>query len=255
MSGFYVKRGYRNHPLFSGEKYTRAEAWLWLIENAAWKDQKVNIGGKTIIINRGQLSYSFRFMAEAWEWSIAKVQRFTTRLKTDTMIDTHTDTGQIIITICNYNKYQTRKSKSDTPSDTPSDTGPIRDRYGTDTNKIKDDKGDKGYGRSHNAISGKPESAPTLKIKSERGKKIDDVLVEDFISEKWGVWAMTEMGWSEETVCDLAEEFISYWRGTGKTMRNWFATWQNNCRKEQRKFKEKADRDIRYQAARIGAKT
>lgn len=123
-----IYRATLNHPLFAGRP-DRLGAWVWLLSRVAWKDTRQDVLGQTVVIKRGQASVSFREMSEAWGWSISAVQRFVTRLKTDTMIDTATDTGRMIITICNYDKYQSDQTETDTPTDTPTDTRPIRDRY------------------------------------------------------------------------------------------------------------------------------
>lgn len=104
---FAVDRGVFDHPLLStGEPYSRREAWLWLVSEAAWKPRKVGRAGAVIELERGQLAHSVRFMAGAWGWSKSSVDRFLTRLKTGTMIGTATGTGMIVITICNYDAYQ-----------------------------------------------------------------------------------------------------------------------------------------------------
>lgn len=122
------------HPLFVG-RADRLGAWLWLFTMAAWKPTRHDVNGKTVTVNRGQLCASYRQMADAWGWSLGAVQRFLTRLKTDTMIETQADTGKMIITICNYDKYQDDTLEADTPSDTPSDTRAIHDRYTKEESK------------------------------------------------------------------------------------------------------------------------
>lgn len=104
---FAVDRGVFDHPLFAtGEPFSRREAWLWLVAEAAWKPRQVNRNGVIIDLQRGQLAHSIRFMAEAWGWSKSAVDRFLARLKTGTMIGTEAGTGAIVITICKYDAYQ-----------------------------------------------------------------------------------------------------------------------------------------------------
>ena len=106
--GFYqMHRGWMENPVFNREPFNRAQAWCWLIENAVWKERKIDVRGHTVTLKRGQLCYSTRYLAQAWGWSEAKVRRFLARLKTDAMIDAAIDAGQTIITICNYAKNQT----------------------------------------------------------------------------------------------------------------------------------------------------
>lgn len=122
-----IVRGILDHPRFKPTgPYTRAEAWLWLIEAAAFKDRCVPILAgrqrKTVRIARGELTYSVRYLAKAWQWSPGRVQRFLDELQTDRSIDTRTDTGQTVISLCNYDTYQAPFHQVDTQTDTVSDT-------------------------------------------------------------------------------------------------------------------------------------
>jgi hypothetical protein len=121
---FAVDRGVFDHPLLAtGEPYSRREAWLWLVAEAAWKPRQINRHGTVIELQRGQLAHSIRFMADAWGWSKSSVDRFLTRLKTGTMIGTDGGTASLVITICNYDAYQRiglpeRDSERDADRDT-----------------------------------------------------------------------------------------------------------------------------------------
>jgi hypothetical protein len=129
MTYYAMERGWMDHPLFEGDEYSRAQAWEWLVADAAWKETKKRIMGQMITLKRAQLSHSYRFLAEKWGWSLGKVQRFIKDLKSESMIDTQTDTGQVTITICNYDKYQSPIKTTDTPTDTVTDTAAIQKRY------------------------------------------------------------------------------------------------------------------------------
>jgi hypothetical protein len=111
MSGLvFVDRGVFAHPLFAREKYSRAQAWLWLVAEAAWKQRKVDLGGRLVPLKRGQLTCSVRFMAAKWRWSKSAVQRFVRRLEAEAMVGIDTSHGQLLITICNYEKFQNLKA-------------------------------------------------------------------------------------------------------------------------------------------------
>lgn len=144
MSGHYrMHRGWQDHPVFRGETFSRRDAWVWLIENAAWKATACNAGGKTVALRRGQLCHSYRHLADAWGWSLGAVQRYLTRLETDTMIERIADGGRMVITVCNYELYQSTQRIDNGPPDTDDDTPPIRDRYATDTKKKEGKEGKK----------------------------------------------------------------------------------------------------------------
>lgn len=123
MTGYYqMQRGWQDHDLFAGDEYSRRDAWEWLVANAAWKDTKTRIGGKSVMLKRGQLSHSIRFMAEKWGWSRSKTHRFLCDLKIETMIETGLGQWQDIITICNYDKFQAETKNSETIPETTSET-------------------------------------------------------------------------------------------------------------------------------------
>lgn len=118
QGGFYLMhRGWQDHPVFRNEEYSRRDAFVWLIEEAAYRPTRIHAGAGTISLNRGQLSHSLRFMAKAWKWDEAKVRRFLTSLSKSEIIDASTDAGQTVITICNYDKYQSSEDEPDAPTD------------------------------------------------------------------------------------------------------------------------------------------
>jgi hypothetical protein len=127
--GFIViARKIFDNPLLKDAE--RFRAWAWLLGEAAWKQRRIRIAtGRTsrlIVLERGQLSHSLRYMATSWGWSIKRVRTFLDDLEADEMIvrgtghakgtqttsQTTTQTGiqtgtdQNIITICNYCTYQ-----------------------------------------------------------------------------------------------------------------------------------------------------
>lgn len=123
---FKVARGWRKHPLFGDDPLSKGEAWLWLIENACHAPRQFDAMGTVITVERGQIATSVRRLAEAWKWSKSSVDRFLARLKTGTgdgpMIGTEVGTGQMVITICNYEKYQGGRKSAGTPDGTQGGT-------------------------------------------------------------------------------------------------------------------------------------
>ena len=115
---FGVHRSIWDHPLLREKRpFSRREAWLWMVSEAAWKSTRVRVGGNVLQLKRGQLGHSLRYMAKAWGWSEARVRRFLTHLKTDAMIDAATDAGITVTTICNYGRYQIVGLPADAPTD------------------------------------------------------------------------------------------------------------------------------------------
>ncbi|HLZ78829.1 MAG TPA: hypothetical protein VKQ09_05770 [Sphingomonas sp.] len=118
MSGFYLMhRGWQDNAVFRNEEFSRRDAFVWLIEEAAFRPTKIHAGTGEIMLERGQLSHSLRFMAKAWKWDEAKVRRFLSSLVKSQIIDASTDAGQTVITIRNYEVYQTPGGSPDAGDD------------------------------------------------------------------------------------------------------------------------------------------
>lgn len=129
MSGFYLMhRGWQNNPALRDD-FSRKDAWVWLIENACWRQTRFDVRGKTVALERGELCASRDQLAKAWDWSPSAVERFLTRLETEQMIERETGQGRTIITICNYEIYQDVNAQPGQPTGQP--TGQKSDRNRT----------------------------------------------------------------------------------------------------------------------------
>jgi hypothetical protein len=73
------------------------------------------VGSTVVDLERGQSANSTRFMAKAWSWSESRVRRFLKKLKSDAMIEVVSDAHATCITICNYDKYQSKPADGDAP--------------------------------------------------------------------------------------------------------------------------------------------
>lgn len=141
---FLLPRGWQDNPAWRDEPFSRAQAWAWLVEEARWKPARVNIAGKTVELQRGELSYSIRFLAVRWGWGKGVVERFIGRLKTETLIETRSETGRLIITIRNYNEMQSTSDKGGAETETLIETSPGHRRDTAGTNKNQSNKSNKG---------------------------------------------------------------------------------------------------------------
>jgi hypothetical protein len=126
---FLVARGLFDHPRFKPQgPFSSLEAWMWLIESAAHTPRDVSAtNGRhrvTIHLEPGQCTFSVRFLAEAWQWSDKRVQRFLSALTLDQSVTTQTTTGQTVITLCNWARYQRRLADATTQSETQTTTQP-----------------------------------------------------------------------------------------------------------------------------------
>lgn len=113
MSG-YIKlyRGWRDtNGLLSSGRFSDHEAWLWLLENCAWKElSRWNSKGEEIKLQPGQIHVSIRSLAAAWGWSNKAVRTFLTRLERVQKVAQLKAQSGTVLTICNWGKYQTDDS-------------------------------------------------------------------------------------------------------------------------------------------------
>ena len=136
--GFYLMhRGWQDHPVFRGEAFSRRDAFVWLIEEAAYSARRVAAPKGEVRLARGQLCASLRFMAKAWKWDEPKVRRFIASLTKAQIIDASTDAGQTVITLRNYDVYQARPGGPDAATD----AAPTQERRSTDANDKEGNQG------------------------------------------------------------------------------------------------------------------
>jgi hypothetical protein len=107
---FRVARGIFDHPILDGEPFDKRSAWLWLISEASWEPRKVERGGRCIVLKRGEAAHSLRYMGEAWGWDHKRVGRFLERLTANSMVRIRTEGGVSVVTVLNYERYQTAKN-------------------------------------------------------------------------------------------------------------------------------------------------
>lgn len=64
------------HEILQGDPYSRRDAWLWLIANAAWKDHQARTRAGIIDLRRGEVLAGLEHLAKKWCWSVKKVRTF-----------------------------------------------------------------------------------------------------------------------------------------------------------------------------------
>lgn len=130
---FNVDRALFNHPVVGIHKPEWFVAWLWMLSEARWKEGRISINGATITLKRGQFSHSVRFIEKKFGWASGKGYRFLARLKTEAMITTDTEAGQNVITICNYEQYQSWDGMAATATATATATAAQQQRNSSAT--------------------------------------------------------------------------------------------------------------------------
>lgn len=100
-------------------EYSRAEAWLDLIQSARIDSTQEIFNGREIEVRKGELVASRRYLEKRWGWGSTKVNNFLDFLRKNQMITTKKTSHQTIITLCNYDTYngaQAAKRTSDKPA-------------------------------------------------------------------------------------------------------------------------------------------
>lgn len=147
---FQVSRKIFKNDILDEGPFTKREAFLWLIAEAAFKPKKRHVGGRTFELERGQLVHSIRFMARAWQWDKSRVLRFLKRLRKENMIYTETETASEtvsrVITICNYKDYQFQPNWSETAVET--EARQYRDKLEKGNKEINNKSTSVPYGRA-----------------------------------------------------------------------------------------------------------
>lgn len=210
---FAVSRRIWSHPEFAPCEFSEREAFLWLVSEASWKPRTVRAGRVVVDLERGQLCASIRFMADAWQWSKSRVDRFLKRLEKRDMLVSECGTGQLIITLCNYDEYQGERDTSGTVAGQKA--GHERDSSGTNYKKdvIQSNTEKEGlFG----------DDAP--KTKKRRSPELE--LPEGWVPNERNIADAQDKGFSAKDIDDEADRFRNHHAAKGSRFRNWDAAWR-----------------------------
>lgn len=107
MNGYFqLQRRLFDHWLWKDERvFSRVEAFLDLLQLAAFTHSKRIVSGTLITLNPGQLCASERYLSGRWKWSTTKVRAYLTLLEADKMVEKEKKQGVTVVTLTNYEKY------------------------------------------------------------------------------------------------------------------------------------------------------
>ena len=129
--------------------FSRAEAWLDLLQLAAFAPTERFINGKFIHHQIGEFVAAERFLVKRWGWSRTKVRNFIQNHEKAHKLDQRKDQGEVVRIICNYGTYVFLKTKEDTKEKSEDETinqtdeEPPKNQGRTKTNKEKEEKKEK----------------------------------------------------------------------------------------------------------------
>lgn len=219
MSGFVViHRSLIGHPDFRND--AEAMAFAWMIMRASWKPVRVRYKGKAVSLERGQLCVSQRDMAAALDRDKAWVERLWKRLQTQGMIHCKREAAAMLITICNYAKYQGKKDKVEAAGEAM-DEADVRQGRGTEQRREQLNK---------KQVIIEPKGSMPEKPKAKRAMSLPEGWqpeLTDAVQSLVGQWPKGEF---ESQLANFKDHAAA----NGRTAKDWqaaFRTWVRNADK------------------------
>lgn len=169
MTGWYLMhRGWMASADFQPEPFTEREAFLWSIEQAAFAPHVQWFNRLEIPVARGEFATSTRKMAEAFKWGEHRVRLFMRRMvkREKWTLRTPHQRAHLctVISVCNYDHFQTVGQRDDAPTDAPTDAARTQSgRSGAAQQKEGIKKGNEGE-RSASASASPRALGPALPL-------------------------------------------------------------------------------------------
>ncbi|PNS37280.1 DnaD domain-containing protein [Staphylococcus aureus] len=119
MTGWIsIDRSIQNHWLFKEKRtFSKFEAWIYLLMEANHSKTKVPIGNQIVTVERGQRLISILTLSDLFNWSRFKVKTFLDLLESDGMLEVKTTSKYTLITIVNYDFYQSEQGRNQHQND------------------------------------------------------------------------------------------------------------------------------------------
>ncbi|HHM2692255.1 TPA: DnaD domain protein [Staphylococcus aureus] len=119
MTGWIsIDRSIQNHWLFKEKRtFSKFEAWIYLLMEADHSKAKVPIGNQIVTVERGQRLTSILTLSDLFNWSRFKVKTFLDLLESDGMLEVKTTSKYTLITIVNYDFYQSEQGRNQHQND------------------------------------------------------------------------------------------------------------------------------------------
>ena len=213
---------FENPVVGSDAVYFRA--WVWILCEAKYKPTRHRpVAGKSFAVElqRGQLSHSRRFIANALGLSEQRVRTFLNRLKIEGMILVEINQGQMVITICNYDDYQFDSDENNQQSNQQ-----INQQSTSNQPKLnKDNKEIREFRLAESEIP--PPATPAKpKRRSKLGPAPEEGTIEfDALRSQFMAYA-AKKNLPPRAAADEFEGFLSHHRARGNLFADWSAAGQ-----------------------------
>ncbi len=213
--------------LWDEKPFTHAQAWIDMLMLTNYKTGHIRPRGILVHINRGQLGWSRERLAKRWGWSRGKVKRFLSELETAGQIEQQKSNVTSLITIINYEQYQTGDTTDRATDGQQTDNRRTTDGQQTDTNN-KDKKVNK-----EKNVKNKEYISPQL---GEHENVLLTEIEHNKLIEKYGISKISEM----------IDRLSGYIASTGKRYKSHYATMLNWIRGDTKKAKNKGNNNQAY---------
>lgn len=151
-----LDRSILDHWVHKDKPFNRFAAWVDLLLMANYEENKVNVGGEFIVLERGQIAVSIRYLSSRWGWSKDKTAYFLSSLEVDGMVTKKCDKNRTVLTVVNYRFYQ------DLPDKKKTDIGHLSDTERTLVGQESDDNRTPiGQNKQYNNLTNKQDNKET----------------------------------------------------------------------------------------------
>jgi len=210
-------RSLLGHPAFRND--AEAMAFAWMVIRASWKPARVRYKDRTINLQRGQLAMSVRDMGAAMDRDKAWVERLWKRLKAETMIETVTEAGVSVVTICNYDTFQGERDTCKTPGETVTET---EARQAQDTEQRREEDKNTSEDKSSSVVMlARPKAEKAFRIPADWQPSPLPASVASLVAQ-----------WPPGREDRELDGFRDYWatRHRDAARSNWDKVWHNRIR-------------------------
>lgn len=209
-----LNREISNHWVWDCE-FSTGQAWVDLLLHACHSKGKLVIKGQLIELTRGQQARSELTLSKEWKWSRNKVRRFLKNLENDGMIEQKTGHLTSIITICNYDIFQSNATPDDTTKGQLAIQPKDNTRY-TNNNDNNVNNKEPGNKLPDDAPKKSPSKAKGL-TEFPDGFEITESMVEWF----------TEQDFKYIDLGRATDKWVDAMKAKGSRYKDWTAAWRN----------------------------
>ena len=136
-----LHRGITKNWTWEDKPFSKGQAWIDILLMVNHEDKKILFDNELLTVERGSRITSIRKLCNRWGWSNSKVRAFLALLEQDEMMAYKSDTRKTVLTVVNYNDYQSEEKRK-TPLKHHSSTTetPLKHTNNNDNNDNNDNK-------------------------------------------------------------------------------------------------------------------